>query len=227
MCSCKVENYSEISEKLKNILNLDKNPVAVKLFLSKQKAEEVLPKAEDKKRHCERVFDAAEGVSCYTTLDEQLCQGGAAALGLRDFPDALKTGEKYYSLGRFASEGSAKHELEQIPKVDTIMEAVGYAPLGEAKFEADVIVIYATPEQAMKISQAYGYVLGKRFKSSFAGIQSICSDVVASPFISKEPNLSLGCGGSRKFTDVLPTELVVGLTAEDIDSFLNSLEKLS
>lgn len=227
MSPCKIEEYVGIAQKLKELLDLDKEPVAVKLFLSKEEAENTLSKHDGKARHCEMVFEASEGKSCYASLDEQLCRGGAAALGMCDFPEPVRTGEKYYALGRFASAGSAKHELDQVPKIDNIIDAVGYAPLKDAKFEADVIVMYLKPVQAMKLVQANGYVLGKRFNASFAGIQSLCADVVASPFINKEPNMSLGCSGSRKFTGFKPEEVVVGLTAENLGCILNSLESLS
>lgn len=224
---CAIENFKEISEKFQSLLNLTKSPVAVKLFFDEEDAAEVLPKAEDKIRHCQRIFKAAnDKVSCYATLEEQQCQGGAAVLGLRDWPEALETGKKYYSLGRFASRGSGIHELDQVPKVEVPIKAVGYAPLEDAKFEADVIVMYAIPEQAMRIAQANGYVLGKRFNANFAGIQSMCADVVAGPYINKEPNMSMGCDGSRGTTSVSPDELIVGLTAENLGCTLNSLESI-
>lgn len=227
MSPCKIEDFKTISNQLKELLGLDKSPVAVKLFIDEEDAKEVLPKADDKIRHCQRVFKAAsEKVSCYATLEEQQCQGGAAVLGLRDYPKPLKTGKKYFSLGRFASQGSAIHELSQVPKVETVMSAVGYAPLEDAKFEPDVIVLYALPEQGMKIAQAYGYVLGKRFNANYAGIQSVCADVVAGPYKNKEPNMTLGCDGSRGTTSVKPDELVIGLTAENLGCMLNSLENI-
>lgn len=227
MSPCKIEDFKTISNQLKELLGLDKSPVAVKLFINEEDAAEVLPKADDKIRHCQRVFKAAsEGVSCYATLDEQQCQGGAAVLGLRDYPKSLMTGKKYFSLGRFASQGSAIHELDQVPKVKTMMSAVGYAPLEEATFEPDVIVIYAIPEQGMRIAQAAGYVLGKRFNASYAGIQSMCADAVAGPYKYKEPNMTLGCDGSRGTTSVRPDELIVGLPAENLGCMLNSLENI-
>ncbi len=228
MSPCEIEEYPEVSEKLVKFLNLDKSPVAVKLLTSVEEIEGKIPKLDEKIRHCEMVFKAAtEKEAFYSTLDVNLCQGGAAALGLRDFPKSVSTGKKYYSLGRFASQGAAKHELDQVPKVDTIMEAVAYSPLEKANFEADVIVLYLKPVQALKLSQATGYVLGKRFQASFAGIQSLCSDVVASPYVNKEPNISLGCGGSRKFTDIKDEELVAGITVENIGCLINSLESIS
>ncbi|MCD7781530.1 MAG: DUF169 domain-containing protein [Methanosphaera sp.] len=227
MSPCKIDDYKTVAKQLTDLVGLDKSPVAVKLVSSLEDVGD-LPKIDDKIRHCEMVYKAAsEKKVFYATLDEQLCQGGAAALGLRDFPKPLITGKKYYSLGRFASEGSAKHELDQVPKVDTIMEAVCYAPLEDAPFEADVVVLYCRPDQALKVAQANGYVLGKRFEASFAGIQSICADVVAKPYVDKEPNMSLGCGGSRKFTDIKPEELVVGLNMENLPCMINSLESLS
>ena len=45
--------------------------------------------------------------------------------------------------------------MESIPKIDPMMYALVYAPLEEAQFDPDVIVIIANPAQAMKLSQAW------------------------------------------------------------------------
>jgi uncharacterized protein (DUF169 family) len=71
----------------------------------------------------------------YATSDEQMCKGGAAAIGLIEAPEKIKTGEFYQSLGRFSSLGSAKRTMEEVPKIDPMMKAVIYAPLENIKFD--------------------------------------------------------------------------------------------
>ena len=55
MSPCKIEDFKTISNQLKELLGLDKSPVAIKLFIDEEDAKEVLPKADDKIRHCQRV----------------------------------------------------------------------------------------------------------------------------------------------------------------------------
>ena len=63
---------------------------------------------DEKIRHCEMVRKASLGNKFYSTLEEQMCLGGAGAIGLRDMPPKLANGEKYFSLGRFQDLETAK-----------------------------------------------------------------------------------------------------------------------
>ena len=163
----------------------------------------------------------------YATAEEQMCKGGSAALGLEEPPEKIKTGEFYYGLGRFSSVGSARTTMKSIPKVDTPMYALVYAPLEKANFDPDVIVIITTPAQAMILSQALVYTMGGRVEVDFAGIQSICADAVAGPFTRRQPNITLGCSGSRSYADVKDDEVIIGLTGENIGCVVNALENMS
>ena len=161
------------------------------------------------------VQKAAQGAAFYATSEEQLCKGGAAAIGLMEAPEKIKTGEFYQSLGRFKSLGSAKRTMEDIPKIDPMMKAIIYAPLENVKFDPDVIVVICKPAQAMKLAQAMVYTRGGRVEASFSGIQSVCADAVAGPFTQNTANFTLGCSGSRKFAGIEEEEVIVGMNGEN------------
>jgi uncharacterized protein (DUF169 family) len=127
--SCDVNGYKELSLKIKNKLGLEKSPVAIKLVLNENDIPEGIPKIEEHIRHCEMVQKAAQGATFYAKAEQQACKGGAGALGLMEPPEKVKSGEMYYSLGRFSSLGSAKRTVDAIPKIDPIMKAIIYAPL--------------------------------------------------------------------------------------------------
>ncbi len=222
-----VNVYTLISDKIKEHLKLNKSPVAIKFVLREEDIPEGIKKVENGARHCELVHKAGQGEIFYTTAEEQTCKGGASALGLMEAPEKVKTGEMYQSLGRFSSLGSAKRTMEEIPKIEPMMYALVYAPLEEAKFDPDVIVIICNPAQAMKLAQAMVYTLGGRVEADFSGIQSICADAVAGPFTRKRPNITLGCSGSRKYADIQPEEVIVGLNGENIGCIVNALESMS
>jgi uncharacterized protein (DUF169 family) len=224
--SCEVSGYDEVSDKIKKSLGLEKSPVAIKFVLREKDLPKDIPKISESIRHCEMVQKAAQGETFYATAEEQLCKGGATAIGLMDAPEKVKTGEFYYELGRFSSLGSAKRTMDAIPKIDNMMYALVYAPLEKANFHPDIIVIISNPAQAMKLSQALVYTLGGRVESNFAGIQSICADAVAGPFLRKTANITLGCSGSRKFADIKDEEVIVGLNGENIGCVVNALSEL-
>ncbi len=225
--SCDVNGYDWISDKLKEHLKLSKSPVAIKFVLREEDIPEGIKKLESGARHCELVQKASQGEIFYTTAEEQTCKGGASALGLIEAPEKVKTGEMYQSLGRFSSIGSAKRTIDEIPKIEQMMYALIYAPLEEAEFDPDDIVLICNPAQAMKLAQALIYTLGGRVEADFSGIQSICADAVAGPFTRKRPNITLGCSGSRKYADIQPDEVIVGLNGENIGCVVNALESMS
>lgn len=226
MVSCDLNGHKELSLKIKDKLGLEKSPVAIKLVLNEDDIPKGIPKIEEHIRHCEMVQRAAQGDIFYATAEQQACKGGAGAIGLMEPPEKVKSGEMYYSLGRFSSLGSAKRTVDAIPKIDPIMKAIAYAPLETAPFDPDVVVIICNPKQAMQLAQAMVYTLGGRFEADFAGIQSICGDAVAGPYTTKRPNITLGCSGSRKFADIKPEEVIVGMNGENIGCIVNALEAL-
>jgi uncharacterized protein (DUF169 family) len=224
---CETNGYDMISNKIKEKLGLTKSPVAVKLLLRVEDIPEGVPKIEENIRHCEMVQKAAGGETFYATAEEEMCKGGAAAIGLIEPPEKFKTGETYYSMKRFSSVASAKRTVDAIPKIDPIMKAIAYAPLETAPFDPDVVVIIANPAQAMKLAQAMVYTLGGRFEADFAGIQSICADAVAGPYVNKRPNITLGCSGSRKFAGIEENDVIVGLNGENLGCVVNALESMA
>ena len=200
MFSNTVKDYEAISQKLQLMFELDKSPVSIKLYEYKDEINgKELQKHDKKERHCEMLYDVAKNKSkFYATLDEYACTKGAATLGLMDL-----------------------ELIDGIPKVDPIIEAVGYAPLEESPFEPDSVVLFCNPIQIMKISKILMQATGKRLKSDFAGTSSLCADVVSKPYLTNESNVSFGCNGSRGFTDIDDNELVIGLTMDDILSIVN------
>jgi uncharacterized protein (DUF169 family) len=159
----------------------------------------------------------------YATAEEQMCKGGAAAIGLMEAPEKIKTGEFYQSLGRFSSLGSAKRTMESIPKIDPMMKAIIYAPLEKVNFNPDVIVVISSPAQAMRLAQAMVYTRGGRVEASFSGIQSVCADAVAGPFVNNTANFTLGCSGSRQFAGIKEDEVIVGMNGENIGCVVTAL----
>ena len=107
------KKYCEVIE---SKIDLDAKPVAIKLIKSEEDLPEGIELIDEKIRHCEMVRKASLGDSFYSTLEQQLCLGGAGAIGLRDMPEKLANGEKYFSLGRFQDLETAKKNLVSIVK---------------------------------------------------------------------------------------------------------------
>ncbi len=219
----KNQRYAEIIE---SKVKLTCMPVAMKLIESENDIPEGYKLIDEKIRHCEMVRKASLGEKFYSSAEEQMCLGGAGAIGLGDMPEKLANGEKYFSLGRFKDLETAKKLTSQLSIVKDRYWGMIYAPLKEADFKADVIQIITEPVGGMLLAQSIVYSTGDKINPSFAGIQSLCGDAFSNPFIEKGINFTLGCDGSRKAADIKDNEMTVGISGENIDEVINGLEAI-
>lgn len=219
-----LKENQEYAKVLDETVKLTSFPVAIKLIYSKDEVPDEINLIDEKIRHCEMVRKASYGDKFYSTLNEQLCQGGAGALGLRDMPPKLASGETYFNLKRFKDIEAAKNTVGNLSVVKDNPWGYVYAPLKDANFKADIVVVISEPKGILKISQAIVYNDGEHIKPSFAGIQSLCGDCVANPYNSKKYNISLGCDGSRKEADIKGEELIIGIHYNKLNEIVESLK---
>jgi len=218
-------SYAEIAETLKNALDLRGSPVAVKLAKSPDGIPEGVGPIAETVRHCQMVSRARlDGEIFYATADKHVCMGGGWALGLKELTKSLRTGEFYYKLGKFESWAACMRTIERVPHVPELETyATVYAPLEKTPFDPHVVIIVAQPRAMLKLAQATLYQLGGRIESTMSGIQSVCADATAQPYLTGRINYSLGCDGSRRFSGIEDDELVMGIPAEILPEFARAL----
>ncbi|WP_407380468.1 DUF169 domain-containing protein [Methanobrevibacter sp.] len=221
-----LEKNKKYCDVIASQVKLTCKPVAMKLIQSEDEVPEGYELISEKVRHCEMVRKASLGEKFYSTVEEQMCLGGAGAIGLRDMPEKLANGEKYFSLGRFKDLETAKSLTSKLSIVEDEHWGMIYAPLDEADFEADVIQIITEPVGGMKLAQSIVYATGEKINPSFAGIQSLCGDAFANPYIEDGINFTLGCDGSRKAADIKDNEMTIGISAAKIEEVINGLESI-
>lgn len=225
MSSTDLEKNQKYAEVIASKVKLTCKPVAIKL-ISEDEIPEGFELIDEKIRHCEMVRKASLGEKFYSTVEEQMCLGGAGAIGLRDMPEKLANGEKYFSLGRFKDLDTAKSLTEKLSIIKERHWGIVYAPLDEANFKADVIQVITEPVGGMLLAQSIVYATGEKIKPSFAGIQSLCGDAFSNPYLEKGVNFTLGCDGSRKAADIKDNEMTIGISADKIDEVISGLEAI-
>lgn len=221
-----LETNQKYSKVIEDNVKLTCKVVGVKLLASEDDLPEGYDLVDEKVRHCEMVRKASLGEKFYSTLDEQTCLGGAGAIGLRDMPPKLASGEKYFELGRFKDLETAKAATEELSVIETRYWGIVYSPLDEATFTPDVVLIITEPVGGMKLAQSIVYSSGEKVKPNFAGIQSLCGDALANPFITGGINFTLGCDGSRKAADIKDNEMTIGISGEKIAEVISNLEAI-
>jgi len=220
-------DYAKISATLKEALHLTGSPVAVKLVSSPDQIPAGIPEIEETVRHCRMVSLAREGKIFFAPDAKHQCGGGAWVLGLREIGPSMDSGEHYLKLGKYSSLGASKRTVYNVPALPLSTYATVYAPLEKATFIPDVVIIFANPFSMLKLAQSALFRLGGRLYPEFAGIQSICSDATAYVYQNGEPNFSLGCDGSRKFSGIADEEMVAGLPAERLEELAEAVLKVT
>jgi len=220
-------NNSEYASMLKNILGLRYEPVAVKL-IHNDESDPIGYSIPDKQiSHCQAVMAAKKGSSMYLPADMQGCNNGASALGMKEVAEKLRTGEFYYGFGMHDTQEAAalmvssRSELPQIYKGEII------TPLKDADFIPDSVIIVDLPERMYWFVLLQTHEKGGRATFVTAPFQAVCVDCTAYPILKSEINISLGCFGCRRKTDIQKDELLVGFPGKRLEEIVTTLKKYS
>ncbi len=221
-------DYEACSKRMVEILGLKNEPVAIKLIKKGEPLPEGIPEPEKNLRHCQSIMKARKGECFLMPQSKHACPVGASALGLMPTPEKVASGQFHFALGMFANEEAAKHTIEVRPSLEPgSLEATLVCPLSKVRFEPDVIVVVGTPEQLYWLMPAAStYDKGGRITIQTASFQASCVDSTILPYTTGVPNISMGCYGCRKSTDIAPEEMMLGFKADQLPHIVEVLEKL-
>jgi uncharacterized protein (DUF169 family) len=220
---------SDESKVLVEALGLKYEPVAITLIKKGMTEPEgyVLP---DKPiRHCQAIMRARKGESLIVRADKQACPVGSSSLGITPVPEKVSSGEFHFNMGMYGGQEAAKETIEQRPSLEAgSVEATAVAPLSKAKMKPDVVVVTGTPEQVFwLIPAASTFSVGGRVTVEMAAVQASCADSTVIPFVTGKVNISLGCFGCRKTTDIAPEEMLVGIPGSKIAELVSAVQKMA
>jgi len=208
------------------ILGLKYPPIAVK-FLEKAEMPEGFEIPTDR-RYCQILMGAREGKKYLLTADNVTCPAAAWALGLKEPPPKLTSGEMPAAMGIFGSPEAVKNTFATMPRLEMgKYKMVAASSLGQAPFEPDVVVIESEPEHLMWVALAKVFTTGGRLEFSTAVLQATCVDVTVIPFLTQKMNANLGCYGCREATNLTESETVLGFPVKDLEGIVTSLQKLN
>ena len=211
---------------IKDILGMSYEPIAVKFFAEKTLLDGFEMPSE--RRYCQVLMGAREGKRLLLSGDNISCPAAAWALGFKEPPLKLSSGEMPASMGIFGSPAAAKNTLSSMPRLEMgRYEMVACCPLGQAPFEPDVVVLESAVEQLMWVALAQVFETGGRLEFSTAILQATCVDGTIIPFLTQKLHASLGCYGCREATNLTEGECVLGFPIKDLDKIVHSLVKLN
>jgi uncharacterized protein (DUF169 family) len=170
--------------------------------------------------YCQIVHQARWGKTSHITT--QHCTIGKHVLGQTQPQTTLA--EYYHNKKRYKTHQAAKNITQQLPTLKTTIKNIKITPYPQKNY--DLLILYLTPEKAMKLIQANSYHTGERTTINTAGVASICADCTAQPHNTQKITLSLGCKGSRKHSKYADTELIATIPKSQIKKIEEALKKI-
>jgi uncharacterized protein (DUF169 family) len=111
-----------------------------------------------------------------------------------------------------------QHDYPRIPPG----EAIVLAPLGEDKFEPEVILIYGNPAQIMMLMCGMQKIEYERFTFHFIG-EGACADSLGQCYTTGKPAVAIPCYGERAMGQVKDDEIVIALPPGEIDRAIKGM----
>lgn len=223
-----MKDYSEAAAKIVDVLGIQSEPVAITLLKEGQDIPAEYAEPEKPIRHCQAIMRARKGESLVVPPSKQACKVGSSSLGLDPLPEKVASGEFHHNMGMYETPDAAIATLEERPALETgSVIAVALSPLRDAKIEPDVVVITGKPEQIFwLVPAATTFSLGGRVTINVAAIQASCADSTVLPYLTGNVNISLGCFGCRKTTDIAPEDMLVGIPIMKLAEIVAALDKM-
>jgi len=217
----------QISNKLKDILDLRYEPVAVKLIHKGERIPDLFDIPSQKLRHCQSIMRARKGEGFVIPAEMHACVVGGSSLGLLPTPEKVRKGTFHYNLGMFKSETAASKTMEERVELEEgSVIATIVSPLKTAGFEPDVVIIVDQPETLYWLIPATTFENGGRVEMSTASFQATCVDATLIPLVTGKINLSMGCFGCRKATDIQTDEMLAGIPFKELPEVVKNLEEM-
>jgi len=225
-----MENLKKYAKVMKEILNLETEPVAVFLLSSMTDEPTFFDfKDVEKHRYCQALMRARRGEAIKLTNEQISCPAAARAFGFRPLPDGLASGKGLVGFGITQQPETGKIMFENMPHLDPgSITHIALCPLKDAPLIPDVVVVEGEPEQLMWLLLAdLNMAGGERRIGNTAVLQATCVDSTIIPYLENRMNFTLGCYGCREATDIKTTETVIGFPGNMLESLCKAIEYFS
>lgn len=211
MTQTNIERNRSYAKEFMSALSLRYEPVAVRLI----REDEDFPKGYDEPQgqlsYCQAVERAKEGESFKFTPQASGCNVGASALGIVDTPEKVKNGEFHFKIGAHDTQDATAAMIAARSETPFKTKGAVIAPLSDADFEPDVLIFTDIPERMYWFVPLSTAENGGRAAFTTAPFQAACVDSTTVPMRTGNVNMSLGCYGCRKRSNIKPDELMVGV----------------
>jgi len=222
-------DWKKASSELKKYTNLPTSPVAVKLLASAGELGGIKGLRQlQNTAPCQMAawarYYREEGV-VGASAEGVKCVWGSACTGLIKSPRRLSEGEVAW---RYAKDAEAGKHIQDMMGVigaeGKRFDALVMAPLELTPVDPEVVVMYVTPAQALRLIVAYAFWAGEEVRSVITGQSSLCSSI-AHAFQEKNLFVDLPCVGDRTFGLVQEQEMLVAFHESRLEQIVEGLRE--
>lgn len=167
---------------------------------------------------------AEHGVFYAVAQDHQECPVGVLTMG---FPlDESGQRRAQATVGLFAQlDYFSPDEVAHLPSVSKPYAGIVYGPLAEMPVPPDVVLVVASPYQAMVLAESGG-TLALQDVPQLAVMGRPACAAIPRAMQAGQTTLSLGCVGARTYAEIPEDRLLVALPAERLEQTIERLGTL-
>ena len=212
-------NFKAQGSKLRDLLELQLQPVAVSFG---QTAPEGIPHIQTSgPSSCSYWKLAAEGNTFYTDSSDHLnCTIGAYTHGVEMSPE--KAEELQSMVGQMVKLNYIRmEEVPAIPRRESAFGVAVYAPLAEATFDPDVVIVRGNSRQIMLVAEA---AKAANIEHDVIAMGRPTCAMIPATMQSEHGTSSLGCIGNRVYTGLGDDELYFTIPGPKVAEVVDKLE---
>lgn len=209
------------------LLDLRRRPVGIKFLLTGDDyAASPLPAPANGMPYCTAVRWAAQGRGYKMDAAHCACFAASRALGLAPVAEDALSGSRHAKLGVYENLCVSRAVARDMVYCQHKCAGVAIMPLDQYETTVpDVVLIVATPYNAMRLTQAYAYHSGQLKSIKMAGMCAICQECTSYPYERNQPNVSLLCSGTRCVAQWADDELAIGIPYHQLAQLVDGLRQ--
>ncbi len=199
-----LDRMHEQARELEGLLRLQSMPIALKMLRS---AEEIpadaLRPVRDLGHHlsfCQALaLTRRRGMTIAETLEDMWCFEPVVGLGFAEAPQRFLEGHNRYP-GSASTLKAGATWARNMPRFEhATYSAVVTAPLGAARFEPDLFLLYGSPAAMTQIMLAKNWLDGEDIHTTMSG-HAACVYYVVPALDGQQWRMSIPCGGDMRRT---------------------------
>jgi uncharacterized protein (DUF169 family) len=155
--------------------------------------------------------------------EEMACPLSIPIFGFCEDPDFVTRGEIIHPDFTGTLEAAARTQAAQPKAPVGSIGSILVGPLSRVDFEPDLVLVYGTPAQIIRMVQGALYREGGAIESRFSG-RCACSQEFIYPYLSQKCNVIIPAQGERLFAMTADDELVFSIPKSQVEAVLEGVE---